>query len=182
MSPLRQAGVASGSRSCVQAWSTPRTSPHPNVPSQTGLQPSPGPGAQVVPTSCYLSGDAWISLCTWEDPAPWLPRELLPRKGTPTIRASSWLHDPFKQSVLCVELNFSMPNSPLSAEANTYLPPVHPPKPVSLLFHPPADPWNVSLCLLVTSVQFSSVTQSCFQPMDCSMPGFPVHHQLPELA
>ena len=35
------------------------------------------------------------------------------------------------------------------------------------------------------SVQFSSVTQSrstfC-NPMDCSTPGFPIHHQLPELA
>ena len=34
-----------------------------------------------------------------------------------------------------------------------------------------------------TSVQFSSVTQSCLtlcDPMDCSMPGLPVHHQLPE--
>ena len=36
-----------------------------------------------------------------------------------------------------------------------------------------------SLCAL----QFSSVTQLCptlCDPMDCSMPGFPVHHQLPE--
>ena len=34
------------------------------------------------------------------------------------------------------------------------------------------------------SVQFSSVAQSCltlFDPMDCSTPGFPVHHQLLEL-
>ena len=34
------------------------------------------------------------------------------------------------------------------------------------------------------SVQFSSVTQSCLtlcDPMDCSMPGFPVHYQLLEL-
>ena len=34
-------------------------------------------------------------------------------------------------------------------------------------------------------VQFSSVAQSfpaLCNPMDCSMPGFPVHHQLPELA
>ena len=34
-------------------------------------------------------------------------------------------------------------------------------------------------------VQLSSVAQSCpalFDPMDCSTPGFPVHHQLPELA
>ena len=33
--------------------------------------------------------------------------------------------------------------------------------------------------------QFSSVAQSCptlCYPMDCSTPGFPVHHQLPELA
>ena len=34
-------------------------------------------------------------------------------------------------------------------------------------------------------VQFSSITQSCpnlCYPMDCSLPGFPVHPQLPELA
>ena len=36
-----------------------------------------------------------------------------------------------------------------------------------------------------TSVQLTSVTQFCptlWKPMDCSMPGLPVHHQLPELA
>ena len=36
-----------------------------------------------------------------------------------------------------------------------------------------------------TSVQFNSVTQSCptlCNTMDCSTPGLPVHHQLPELA
>ena len=35
------------------------------------------------------------------------------------------------------------------------------------------------------SVQLSSITQLCphlCNPVDCSMPGFPVHHQLPELA
>ena len=34
-------------------------------------------------------------------------------------------------------------------------------------------------------IQFSSVIQSCLtvcDPTDCSTPGFPVHHQLPELA
>ena len=34
-------------------------------------------------------------------------------------------------------------------------------------------------------IQFSSVSQSCpalCDPMDCNMPGFPVHHQLPKLA
>ena len=37
--------------------------------------------------------------------------------------------------------------------------------------------------LLYNSVQFSSVAQSCLtlcDPMDCSMPGLPVHHQLLE--
>ena len=35
-----------------------------------------------------------------------------------------------------------------------------------------------------TSVQFTSITQSCrilCDPEDCSTPGLPVHHQLPEL-
>ena len=38
---------------------------------------------------------------------------------------------------------------------------------------------------MVGSVQLSSVAQSCptlCDVMDCSTPGFPVHHQLPELA
>ena len=42
------------------------------------------------------------------------------------------------------------------------------------------SPWKI-----ITSVQFSSVTQSCLtlcDPIDCSTPGFPVHHQLLELA
>ena len=36
----------------------------------------------------------------------------------------------------------------------------------------------------ISSVQFSSVAQLCltlWDPMDCSTPGFSVHHQLPEL-
>ena len=43
--------------------------------------------------------------------------------------------------------------------------------------------WKNSRIQIPTSV--SSVTQICptvCNPMDCSMPGFPVHHQLPELA
>ena len=42
-----------------------------------------------------------------------------------------------------------------------------------------------SLSCISCSVQFSSVAQSClilFDPMDCSTPGFPVLHQLLELA
>ena len=44
---------------------------------------------------------------------------------------------------------------------------------------------SVSLEFVISSVQFSSVAQSCLtlcDPMDCSMPGFPVHRQLPQLA
>ena len=47
-------------------------------------------------------------------------------------------------------------------------------------------PWsNIRAPIEVERYQFSSVTQSCLtlcDPMDCSTPGFPVHHQLPELA
>ena len=42
----------------------------------------------------------------------------------------------------------------------------------------------LSLIFLLYSVQFSSVAQSCStlcEPMDSSMPGFPVYHQLLEL-
>ena len=37
----------------------------------------------------------------------------------------------------------------------------------------------------LTQISVSSVTQLCpvlRDPMDCSTPGFPVHHQVPELA
>ena len=44
--------------------------------------------------------------------------------------------------------------------------------------------WVKSLGLYcMVNVQFSSVAQTCptlCDPMDCSMPGLPVHHQLPE--
>ena len=51
----------------------------------------------------------------------------------------------------------------------------------------PHFPWGNRDAFIVTRdcwLHFSSVAQSCptlCYPMDCSMPGFPVHHQLPEL-
>ena len=45
------------------------------------------------------------------------------------------------------------------------------------------SPMEVPLYTQFSSVQFSSVAQSCptlCNPIDCSTPGFPVHHQLPE--
>ena len=53
----------------------------------------------------------------------------------------------------------------------------------------PASGWThfaaqgLNESLAFSSVQFSSVAQSCLplcNPMDCSTPGFPVHHQLLE--
>ena len=44
---------------------------------------------------------------------------------------------------------------------------------------------GAAICLeiILLTVQFSSVAQLCLtlcDPMDCSTPGLPVHHQLPE--
>ena len=42
-----------------------------------------------------------------------------------------------------------------------------------------------SIHVAANGIQFSSVAQSCLtlcDPMDCSIPGFPVHHQLPKPA
>ena len=44
-------------------------------------------------------------------------------------------------------------------------------------------PWTEEPGGLYSPVQFSSVAQSCLilcDPMNCSTPGLPVHHQLPE--
>ena len=40
---------------------------------------------------------------------------------------------------------------------------------------------NIALSVQCSAVHFSrSVLSDSLQPMDCSTPGFPVHHQLPE--
>ena len=42
---------------------------------------------------------------------------------------------------------------------------------------------RITIWIILTNLQFSSVAQSCpsiFDPMNCSTPGLPVHHQLPE--
>ena len=63
-----------------------------------------------------------------------------------------------------------------------------PPNLHSILFHL-VSYLLISLLLYIFIIywdfQFSSVTQLCLtlcDPMDCNTPGFPVHHQLPELA
>ena len=45
--------------------------------------------------------------------------------------------------------------------------------------------WHLCNKIILLYDQFSLVAQSCLtlcDPVDCNMPGFPVHHQLPELA
>ena len=52
-------------------------------------------------------------------------------------------------------------------------------------FSPPGTCCSLDAICTKDSVQFISVAQLCLtlcNPMDCSTPGFPVHHQLPELA
>ena len=47
----------------------------------------------------------------------------------------------------------------------------------------PTEPSVLIMLVMPSSVQFSSVAQSCptlCNPMNCSTPGLPVHHQLPE--
>ena len=56
---------------------------------------------------------------------------------------------------------------------------------VSLLFLNPSWKSGSSQFMYCWSLQFSSVTQLCptlWDPIDCSTPGFPVRHQLLELA
>ena len=56
------------------------------------------------------------------------------------------------------------------------------------IFPPPTRYWKITLenklnKITCSSVQFSSVTQSCptlCNPMICSTPGLPVYHQLPD--
>ena len=46
-------------------------------------------------------------------------------------------------------------------------------------------PYPIKVKVVEQILQFSSVAQSCLtlcDPMDCSMPGFPAHHQFIELA
>ena len=55
--------------------------------------------------------------------------------------------------------------------------------PLAIIPHPSSLSHQVDFYLYVSSVQFSSVAQSCptlWDSMNGSMPGLPVHHQLPE--
>ena len=62
---------------------------------------------------------------------------------------------------------------------------LHLPKNVHISFTHNHQNLETTQTPISSSVQFSSVAQSCltlYDPMDCSTPGFPAHHQLPELS
>ena len=71
---------------------------------------------------------------------------------------------------------------PFPLQENLPHPGFKPESPVSLALQVdslPTEPLGKTL----VSIQFGSVAQSCptlYDPMDCSMPGLPLHHQLPE--
>ena len=90
-----------------------------------------------------------------------------PLEFAQTRPLSQWCHPPFLSSVIpffsCLQ----------SSSASGYLP-------KSWLFPSGSQSIGASTS---ASVNFSSVLQSCpilCDPMDCNMPGLPVHHQLPE--
>ena len=72
------------------------------------------------------------------------------------------------------------PSLSVSLETTPHLALIHPLKPSQLCIHGDGVPFFPPQ---FSSVQFSSVTQSCLtfcNPIDCSTPGLPVHHQLLE--
>ena len=72
------------------------------------------------------------------------------------ILVSTLLQSPLSSGIFCLNLNFSCKTHCFN---------------------------EMIISFKISSVQFSSVTQSCptlCNPMNCSTPGLPVHHQLPE--
>ena len=91
---------------------------------------------------------------------------------------------------LCYPMNRSTPGLPVHHQLPEFTPThvhrvsdaIQPSHPLSSP-SPPAPNPSQHQSLLMASVQFSSVAQSCptlSYPMNRSTPGLPVHHQLPE--
>ena len=80
-----------------------------------------------------------------------------------------------------------MQPSPPSISRTLFILPNWNSRPIKHSFCPPSAPGkhillSVTMNVTILSFQFSSASQLCptlCNPMDCSMPGFPVHHQLP---
>ena len=106
-------------------------------------------------------------------------------------RKEVWAIRPNSLPTLPIKACLSYPTSPVGtlsiytcAHASPYLHHLKPLFPHAFTTHVDSSE-NKILHSPKSHVQFSSVAQSCpslCNPMDCSTPGFPVHHQLPELA
>ena len=99
-----------------------------------------------------------------ESPLPqFLMLILPPSQGSATLECLPLQYRPTDTDLVCT---ISSPDTP---------------RPVSNpSLHIAANSLRISILHLV---QFSSVAQSCLtlcNPVECSTPGFPVHHQLPE--
>ena len=81
-------------------------------------------------------------------------------------------------SSFLVNLNITEPKSKITSPSNSLF--------FCFFFIPLCPEWPTQhgpINSSFSSVQFSSVAQLCptlCDPMDCSTPGFPVHHQLPK--
>ena len=96
------------------------------------------------------------------------------KPGIETRQTKVWLLQPLKTCV--ITKNFLICWDPVFPAMLS----LH----VTLFSHKVATKWRACFERVVMKLQFSSIAQSCptlCNPMDCSVPGVPVHHQFQEL-
>ena len=125
-------------------------------------------------TSMGVSGRApyWAEQCRLYPPKLSLGAHLPSVSCIPLLRTNGYLS--YKSQM-------PIPEEALPASVLPALPP--PQSGLGALLRAPFCRYVISCLGCSPSVQFSLVTQSCptlCNPMDCSTPGFPVHHQLLE--
>ena len=123
--------------------------------------------AVVQSLSCvWLCVTPWSSAHQFPCPSPF------PRVCSDSCPLNQWFYPNISSSV--IPCSFCPQSCPFSGSFR-----------MNLLFESGGQSIGASASASIqfSSVQFSSVAQSCptlCDPMDCSTPGFPVHHQLPE--
>ena len=139
--------------------------------------------------ACSLTSVQQQCECSFQNAVMVLSHSPLHQTEAPPLVSHHYPYD--QDTVLSQNLSSLYSMNPLSSRF--VLPYRHP----LLLLRPLwlcrfSDPWchRVSVysvpsnyCVPPSLLQFSSVAQSCqtlCDPIDCSMPGLPVHHQLPE--
>ena len=132
-------------------------------------QALPGPGAASHHSSCpHPHIIRWARLTDSWFPLPW-------KEGAELMTSTSERSGILWSLEGKINLPPTMYNSH-SCTDSTFSPRLGASQPLRRTYVAHSGPWP-------TSVQLSSVAQSCLtlcNPMNCSMPGLPVHHQLPE--